>query len=119
MINKIISFIFAFLLIFSLKNNSFIIPIDISLGNIPFPYLFWVLLFVYTGIHFKLSKLSLSTSFVSKTIMSGIFFHIAILLIQLNSEVGIGIVRFSSSVYKVYFNFLFFSMLRIFDLCLQ
>ena len=105
MINKIISFIYAFVIILSLNSDLFIIRVRIPLGDIPFPYLFWILIFVYAGINFKLLKLPLNGSFVSRSVLFGIFTHMILLLIKLNNEACIGAVKFSSGVYKAYFNF--------------
>lgn len=105
MINKIISVIFAIALIFSVNSNIFVIHIEIPLGDIPFPYLFWILVFFYTAFCFKVLKLPLNISFIYRSVLFGIFFHIILLLLKLRNEESIGIITFASNVYKLYFKF--------------
>jgi len=105
MIKKITSLIFAFIMVFSISGNLFMLNIVVPLGTIHFPYLFWILIFIYTAVHFKSLKLPLNISFISKSIFFGIFFHIFLLLIGLKNQEYGGLINFASNIYKVYFSF--------------
>ncbi len=97
------SLIYAFILILSISNPLFIVPIKVPLGSIPFPYLFWLSAFIYSVFNYKFLKLPLDKSLIFRTVIFGAFFHIMMLLIKLNNDEYLGLISFASIIYKAYF----------------
>ena len=104
-LSRIISVIFAFALVFSIDSGKFIMPIAMPLGNIPFPYFFWVLVFAYHILYSKLLRIRLDVSAVSKALLFGMFFHIILLLLRLQNQDSAGLINFASNIYRLYFKF--------------
>ncbi len=105
MIRKFIPFIFVIALIYSLNSGAFIINIRLALGDIPFPYLFWLLLALYSAVYSKAFKIPFNARLISKAVLFGIFFHTLMLLIKLKYEESRGMISFSSDIYRIYFKF--------------
>lgn len=105
MLSRVISVIFAFVLVFSINSGEFIMPISVPLGKIPFPYLFWILLILYAFICGRLLKLKFDASFASRTLLFGVFFHIILLLLRLHNQESAGLISFVSNIYRQYFKF--------------